>query len=87
MEFRMTEVTNIENPREYASGEVEDLRHLLLSGGRPERDPRRNHFYNLKGKNSAYYIHISPITGKVMLLAKWSRQTSDCYAATERMVA
>ena len=87
MEFRMTEVTNIENPREYATREVEDLRHLLLTGGRPERDPRRKHFYNLEGKKSAYYIHISPITGKVMLLAKWSRQSSDCNAAAQQMVA
>jgi hypothetical protein len=87
MIFRMTEVANIENPREYAFKEIEDLRHLLLAGGQAERDPRRNHFYNLEGDKGAYYIHISPISGKVMLLAKWSRQTSDCYATAEHLVA
>ena len=81
MVFRMTEIAENENPREYASQAVEDLRHLLLAGGQAERDPRREHFYNLEGDNSAYYIHISPITGNVILLAKWSRQPSDCYIA------
>ncbi len=87
MVFRITEIANIENPREYAPAEMEELRHLLLAGSQAERDPRRQHFYNLEGGNSAYYIHISPITGKVMLLAKWSRQPSDSYAAAEHLVA
>ena len=87
MVFRMTEVANIENPREYMPGEVEDLRHLLLAGTQAQRDPRREHFYNLEGGNSAYYIHVSPITGRVMLLAKWSNQPSACYAAAEPLVA
>jgi hypothetical protein len=87
MAFRLAEVANIENPREYSSLELEDLRHLLVAGGQLERDPHREHFYNLEGAGSAYYIHISPITGKVMLLARWSRQASSCYAAAEHQVA
>ena len=87
MVFRMTDVANIENPREYTSHELEDLRHLLLAGSQAERDPRLDHFYNLEGGKSAYYIHISPITGRVMLLAKWTRQPSDCYAVAEHFVA
>lgn len=87
MVFQMMEIANIENPRAYAPQEVEELRHLLLAGSQAERDPRREHFYNLEGGNSAYYIHISPITGKVMLLAKWSRQPSHSFAAAEHMVA
>lgn len=87
MKFRMTEIGKIENPRDYAAHAVEDLRHLLLAGGQAERDPRREHFINLEGETSAYYIHISPITGNVMLLAKWSRQPSNCYVDAEHMVA
>jgi len=87
MVLRMTKVVMIENPREYASHTVEDLRQLLLSGGPAERDPRRQHFFNLEGDKSAYYIHISPITGNVMLLAKWSRQPADCCAVAEHQIA
>ena len=87
MAFRMRKIANIENPREYAADAVEDLRHLLLAGGQAERDPRREHFYNVEGDKSAYYIHVSPITGNVILLAKWSRQTSDCYFTAGHLVA
>jgi hypothetical protein len=87
MLLKMMESTSIENPREYAAHTVEDLRLLLLAGSQAERDPRREYFYNLEGDRSAYYIHISPITGNVTLLAKWSRKPSDCYTAVEQMIA
>jgi hypothetical protein len=87
MKFRITEIVKIENPRHYAAHAVEGLRRLLLEGGRAERDPRREHFFNLEGDTSAYYIHISPITGNVVLLARWSRQPADCYFDAEHMVA
>jgi hypothetical protein len=87
MVFRMSKEAKIENPREYASETVEDLRHLLLVGGQAERDPRREHFYNLEGDNCAYYIHISPITGNVILLAKWFRQPSSFFNVSQHLVA
>ena len=61
----------IENPRKYRAFEVEHLRHLLTAGSRAERDPNRNHFYDLEHNGDTYYIHISPISGNVVLLAKW----------------
>ena len=87
MVLRLTENAAIENPREYSIHAVEDLRRLLLEGGQAEHDPRREHFYNLEGDKSAYYIHISPISGNVILLAKWTRQSSECYAHSDAVVA
>ena len=87
MVFQLAVATRIENPRGYASEDVEDLRHLLVAGSQAERDPRRRDFYNLEGGGSTYYIHLSPITGHVLLLAKWSQQASDCYAGQGHLVA
>jgi len=87
MIIRIKEFAKIENPREYAAHEVEDLRAQLLAGSQAERDSRREHFYNLEMDKHAYYIHISPVSGNVVLLAKWSRIPSDCYNETEQMVA
>ena len=87
MVFRMTEGAQIENPRQYAPQAVEALRHLLLAGGQAERDPRRAGFYDLEGNEGVYYIHISPVTGNVVLLARWSRQPSDLCTAAEHLVA
>jgi hypothetical protein len=68
----------IENPRQYEPGAVEHLRHLLEVGGPAERDPARDNFYEVEGNSETYYIHLSPISGNVVLLAKWLRQSQDC---------
>ena len=80
MLLQMRKGSRIENPREYSPLAVEELRQLLTEGGQAQQDPRRENFYQLEDHNGTYYIHISPITGNVMLLAKWSRQPQDCYA-------
>ena len=87
MLLQMREGSRIENPREYAAYAVEDLRHLLSAGGQAERDPHREHFYHLEGGKNTYYIHISPITGNVVLLAKWSHLSQNCYVNTGTLVA
>lgn len=68
-------VAMIENPREYKISVVEQLRHLLEAGAAVQPDPRRPQFYEIEGEDETFYIHISPFTSNVVLLAKWSRQT------------
>ena len=87
MPFQMREGSRIENPREYAVQTVEDLRDLLQAGGHAQRDPHRDNFYQLEDNKNAYYIYVSPITGNVILLAKWSRQPEGCYADAGSLVA
>jgi hypothetical protein len=87
MLLRMQEGTRIENPREYVAHAVDHLRHLLTAGGSAERDPHRENFYQLEDDKSTYYIHISPITGNIVLLAKWLRQPQNCYVDAGSLVA
>jgi hypothetical protein len=70
----------IENPRKYDSGAIENLRRLLQSGTAAERDPRRENFYEVDGNEESYYIHVSPISGNVVLLARWNTQPDGCSA-------
>jgi hypothetical protein len=79
--------TKIENPRAYESGAVEHLRNLLEIGTPMQRDPRREHFYDLGSDSETYYLHVSPVSGNVVLLARWYRQPQDCCFTTERLVA
>jgi len=68
----------IEDPRNYGTDVVNDLCHLLAAGVFAQPDPHRENFYALENGDSTFYIHISPINGHVMLLAKWlnsSRET------------
>ena len=77
----------IENPRAYERGAVEHLRHLLALGSTAQRDPNRENFYEIEGMNENYYIHISPISGNVVLLARWLGQAEDCCVSTGSLAA
>lgn len=71
-------VATIENPREYETRVVEQLRRLLQAGAPTQADARRPHFYEIDAQDETYYIHISPFSGNVVLLAKWTRHPQDC---------
>ncbi len=77
----------VENPREYETGAVEQLRHLLEAGNPGQRDPRRENFYEVENQCETYYIHVSPISGNVTLLARWIRQSQECCTNSEQLVA
>ena len=87
MLLQIKESSRIENPREYTAQAVEDLRGILAVGTEAQPDPQRENFYELENNNNAYYIHVSPITGNVILLAKWSGQQRPCYAEAGSLVA
>ena len=77
----------IENPREYERGAVEHLRHLLALGIPAQRDANRENFYEIDGIDESYYIHISPVSGNVVLLARWLRQAEDCCLSSRHLAA
>ncbi len=77
----------VENPRRYEAGAVEQLLRLLADGSPAQQDPRRKNFYEVDSQNETFYIYVSPISGGVVLLAKWIRQSQECYAAAGALVA
>ena len=85
--IQMKEGARIENPRAYEYGAVESLRLLLELGIAAEPDPQRNDFYEIEHGSETYYIHVSPINGNVVLLAKWLRQSEECCLSTGDLIA
>jgi len=85
--IQIKEGAGIENPREYEPGAVKELRQLLRKGSPARRDPQRENFYEVESNSETYYIHISPVTGNVVLLAKWLRQSQDCCLSAGHLVA
>jgi hypothetical protein len=84
---QVKEGMRIENPRKYEPGAVEQLRHLLQTGSPAKRDPHRENFYEIESLGETYYIHISPVSGNIVLLAKWIRQSQDCCLSAGQFVA
>lgn len=73
MVMKIEDELQIENPRNHSAESVETLRQLLAGGARVEADPKRPDFYEVESQSDVYYIHISPVTGKILLLASWPR--------------
>lgn len=63
----------IENLGKHSSQAIEELGALLVSGALAYPDPRRKNFYEVQDYDRVFYIHVSPVNGKVMLLAIWRR--------------
>jgi len=61
----------IEDVGNHPKQAVADLRCLLARGATTTADPKRNGFYEVESDSTVYYIHITPVTGKILLLATW----------------
>jgi hypothetical protein len=71
METLLERELQIEDVRNHPARAVNELRDLLSSGAVLQPDPKRSGFYELHDGSTVYYIHVSPATGKVILLATW----------------
>jgi len=78
--IKFNQGVKVENPRAYEPWVVKHLQYLLEVSSSINRDPRRANFYNVDGGSEIYYIHVSPISGNVTLLARWMRQSQGCYS-------
>lgn len=77
METLLEREVQIENLRNHPARAVNELRDLLSSGATLVPDPKRSGFYELHDESTVYYIHVSPVTGKVILLATWPMGASQ----------
>jgi hypothetical protein len=61
----------IEDLRNHPAELVMRLRTLLTNGAELNPDPRHPGFHEIESDEHVFYVHISPYTGKVLLLATW----------------
>lgn len=73
MVLRLNDEVVIENPGRFPAESVERLRTLLAQGVPAQADARRQNFYEVESGDRVYWIHVSPISGRVVLLAEWNR--------------
>lgn len=66
----------IEDLRNHPAETVMTLRSLLAGGAMLIPDPKRDGFYEVKSGSLVYYIHVSPVTGNVLLLATWANEAA-----------
>ncbi len=66
----------IEDLRNHSSEMVMSLRNLVESGAGAIPDPKRPGFFEIEGESQVYYVHVSPVTGKILLLATWPTEAA-----------
>ncbi len=76
----------IEDMWNHPAERVEELRGLLRQGCAAFEDRRRRNFYEVGNDSRVFYIHICP-NGKVLLLAVWSKESSQTQRHPEHAVA
>jgi hypothetical protein len=74
MVLRVDNQPEIQDLRNHSAETVDRLRHLLASGAPAVPDPHRKDFFEVQNGSRVFYIHISPVSGKVMLLATWFKE-------------
>ena len=74
MTLQLNAKLTIENLRQYPEDVVEKLRKLLVIGAEALPDPRRKGFYDVLNGDRVFFVHISPVSGNVLLLASWPKE-------------
>ncbi len=74
MAANLRENVQIEDLGNHPVKAVADLRCLLAGGASTIADPKRRGFYEVESDSLVYYIHVSPVTGKILLLATWQNE-------------
>jgi hypothetical protein len=90
MFLRIQQQPSVDNLRNHPAEIITELKELLLSGGSALPDSKRKGFYDLEGYERTFFIHISSITGRVVLLATWQKTLlgqldADFYELQERI--
>jgi hypothetical protein len=62
----------IEDPRGHSPETLRRLREALASDAPVNPDARRPNFFEVQAEDQVFYIHISPITQRITLLATWA---------------
>jgi hypothetical protein len=56
---------------------IERLRQLLTDGAAVRPDAHRPGFFDVESASDTYFIHLSPVTGNILLLATWTNEACD----------
>ena len=71
-ELELTAASKIEDPRGHSPETLRRLREAIASGAPATPDTRRPRFFEIQADDQVFYIHVSPATQKITLLATWS---------------
>jgi hypothetical protein len=81
MDANVNSMAQIEDLGNHPAQTIAALRSLLAGGASGTTDPKRSGFYEVESDSVIYYIHVSPVTGKILLLATWQNEAVSTVGA------
>jgi hypothetical protein len=63
---------DIQDPRHHPAEVLQGLRHALASGAPAIPEARRPGFFEIYADDHVFYIHLSPVSRRITLLARWA---------------
>ena len=76
MVIRINGTPQIEDLRNHPKEIIEKLSALLVNGAKAKVDGHRKFFYEVENCTQVFYVHVSPLNGKVSLLATWTKDSA-----------
>lgn len=73
-ELERNSALTIEAPRGHSPETLRRLREALSSAAPAVPDARRPNFFEVHADEQVFYVHISPLSQKITLLATWARE-------------
>ena len=73
-ELELTAESKIEDPRGHSPETLRRLRQAIAADAPATPDARRPGFFEIQSDDQVFYIHVSPATQKITLLATWSHE-------------
>src|SRR6202795_1263210 len=73
MFLRMKRLPGVDNLRNYPAEIVKELEELLRWGGSALPAPKRKSFFNIENNEGTFFLQISSITVKVVVVAAWRK--------------
>lgn len=73
MVLQLEPAPKMEALHSYPAGTLERLAQLLAMGAPARPDPKRDSFFEVESDSEVFYLHVSPVTGRVLLIGTWAK--------------
>lgn len=74
MVIRTQESLKIEDLRNHSTEQMAALRGLLAAGALAQPDTHRADFFEVSDAATTFYIYVSPVNGRILLVAAWPKE-------------
>lgn len=74
MNTRLHGTVKVESLRNHSREDLRALEELFAKGADARGDAHHKDFYEVEDGSRVFYVFISPVSGRVILVAEWSKE-------------